>query len=96
MSTQEDSTRIIEQLSDKILQQEHQIAELNAKLRWYEEQFRLSRQKKFGASSEKTDTEQLSLFNEVEDTANPQAKEATLETITYQRRKSRPGRNRNA
>ncbi|MCG9969559.1 IS66 family transposase [Pelotomaculum terephthalicicum JT] len=91
MDTQENSARIIEQLSDKILQQEYQIAELNAKLRWYEEQFRLSRQQKYGASSERTDHEQLNLFNEVEDTANPQVEEATLETVTYQRQKKQAG-----
>ncbi|AHM55814.1 transposase [Peptoclostridium acidaminophilum DSM 3953] len=89
--TQQNSARTIEQLNDKIMQQEHQIAELNAKLRWYEEQFRLSRQKQFGASSEKTETEQLNLFNEAEDTANPQVEEPTLETITYQRRKKQTG-----
>lgn len=91
MNTQNNPTRTIEELSDKILQQEQQIAELNAKLRWYEEQFRLSRQKKFGASSEKTIPEQLSLFNEAEDIANPKVEEATLETITYKRRKKQAG-----
>lgn len=43
---------------------------LEAKLKWYEEQFRLSQKRQFGASSEQN-TDQLSLFNEVEDTANP-------------------------
>ena len=43
---------------------------------------------KFGASSEKTDIEQLNLFNEAEATANPKAEEPTLETVTYQRRKT--------
>jgi len=95
MNTQENSAQIIEQLNDKILQQEHQIAELSAKLKWYEEQFRLSRQKQFGASSEKTLPEQLNLFNEAEDTANPQAEEPTLETITYQRRKKQAGQRAN-
>jgi len=90
--TQEKSAQIIiEQLNDKILQQERQILELNAKLKWYEEQFRLSRRKQFGASSEKTLPEQLNLFNEAEDTASPKAEEPTLETITYQRRKKQTG-----
>lgn len=40
--------------------------ELTAKLNWYEEQFRLSQQKRFGASSEQTDSNQLSIFNEAE------------------------------
>jgi transposase len=93
MNTQDSSARLIEELSDKLLQQEQQIAELSAKLKWYEEQFRLNRQMKFGASSEKTDIEQLNLFNEAEATANPKAEEPTLETVTYQRRKKQ-ARNR--
>lgn len=88
---QDNSAQIITQLNDKILMQEQQIAELDAKVKWYEEQIRLSRQKQFGASSEKTDSEQLNLFNEVEDTANPKLEEPTLETITYQRRKKQVG-----
>ena len=40
-------------------------------LEWYEEQFRLNQHKRFGASSERTDMEQLCLFNEVEDIASP-------------------------
>ena len=44
----------IEDLQDRCLELEQQNAELTAKLTWYEEQFRLSQQKKFGASSEKT------------------------------------------
>lgn len=91
MNTINESDQTIEQLNDKILNLEQRNAELNAKLKWYEEQFRLSRQKQFGASSEKTNQEQLSLFNEAEDTANPKLEEATLETITYQRRKKQAG-----
>ncbi len=41
----------------QILQQ--QIIELSAKLKWYEEQFRLA--KRFGASSEQTHPDQLEL-----------------------------------
>ena len=60
-----------------------------AKLKWYEEQFRLSQQKKFDASSEKTNPEQLQLqlFNEAESTADHAAGEPTVETITYHRKK---------
>jgi adenine specific DNA methylase Mod len=44
------------------------IAELTAKLKWYEEQFRLAQQKRIGASSEKTSHDQLelNLSNEAE------------------------------
>lgn len=60
---------------------------LESELKWYEEQFRLSQQRRFGSSSEKTDSDQLSLFNEAEDTANPTVEEPTVETITYKRKK---------
>lgn len=62
---------------------------LEAKLKWYEEQFRLSQQRRFGSSSEKTDSGQLSLFNEAEDTTDTTVEEPTVETITYKRKKQR-------
>ncbi len=85
MNATTNSRETIEQLNEKVLLQDQHIAELNAKLKWYEEQFRLSKQKQFGSSSEKTDLQQLNLFNEAEDTANPKLEEPTIETITYQR-----------
>lgn len=42
------------------------VEQLSMQLSWYEEQIRLSRQKHFGASSEKTVIDQISLFNEAE------------------------------
>ena len=62
-------------------------AELTAKVRWFEEQFRLSQKRLFGASSERTDQLQLGLFNEAEKEAKPLRKEPTFEEITYKRRK---------
>jgi len=91
MDTQDNLAQVIEQLNETILLQNQQIAELNAKLKWFEEQFLLSRKKQFGPSSEKTSPEQLNLFNEAEDTADPKLEEPTLETITYQRRKKQSG-----
>ncbi len=72
---------------NSILQQEK--AELSAKLTWFEEQFRLNQHKQFGASSEKTNVEQLSLFNEAEIEAKPDAPEPTVEEITYKRHKKK-------
>ncbi|WP_121639575.1 IS66 family transposase [Virgibacillus sp. Bac330] len=63
--------------------------ELEAKLKWYEEQFRLLQQQKFGSSSEKTNSDQLSLFNEVEDTSDSNHEEPTVEAITYKRKKQK-------
>jgi len=72
---------------NSLLQQEK--AELAAKLNWFEEQFRLNQHWRFAASSEKTDPEQISLFNESEVEAKPDAPEPTVEEITYKRRKSK-------
>lgn len=65
---------------------------LTAKVQWYEEQFRLSQQKRFGSSSEKTrnpDQQELPLFNEAEKEADQEEKEEPTETITYRRKKQR-------
>ncbi|SFE97174.1 Transposase [Paenibacillus algorifonticola] len=69
--------------------QQH-IIELSAKLKWYEEQFRLAQKKRFGASSEQTHPDQLEppLFNEAEMIAAPVGEEPRSEQITYERRKS--------
>lgn len=51
-------------LQDKYAVLEQNCEELTAKLNWYEEQFKLSQQKRFGASSEQMSPDQLSVFNE--------------------------------
>src|SRR5208337_4081007 len=61
--------------------------EVEARLLWYEEQFRLAQRRRFGTSSEQTPADQPAfLFNEAEATAEPTAPEPTVKTITYQRR----------
>lgn len=70
---------------------EQQVAELNVKLKWFEEQLLLSKKRLYGASSEKTPAEQLQLFNEAEVEAQPLLAEPTLEKITYERRRKQPG-----
>jgi transposase len=67
------------------------VEQLQEKLSWYEEQFRLFQHRRFGASSEKH-PEQMELFNEAESIldALPQDEGELEETITYQRKK--PGR----
>jgi transposase len=78
-----------EQLEQQNKKLEQQITELSAKLKWYEEQFRLVQHKRFGASSEKTHPDQLelSLFNEAEVLATPPGEEPPMEKVTYERRK---------
>lgn len=90
MENRADTTpKTIENLEQQNAKLEQQVAELNAKLSWFEEQFRLSQQKKFGASSERTNPDQLELFNEAEAEADPSKEEPTVETVTYQRKKQR-------
>lgn len=76
-------------LEDKIALLTQQNEELQAQLNWYEEQFRLSQHKRFGASSEKSNSNQLSIFNEAEQEAKANVKEPELEDITYKRRKGK-------
>ena len=64
------------------------VQELEALNRWYAEQLKLSRQKRFGASSEKSqreDLEQLNLFNEAEAEHQPFVPEPDTQTCPVPR-----------
>ena len=63
---------------------------LTAKVEWFESQLRLAAQRRFAASQERSDVQQLELFNEAEAEATPALEPAT-ETITYERKKKVPG-----
>ncbi|AQS59706.1 IS66 family transposase [Desulforamulus ferrireducens] len=71
-----------------IAKKDARIAELEMLVKFYEEQFRLSKHRQFGPSSEKgTLSGQLGLFDEAENEADLQKSEPGLEEITYARRK---------
>ncbi len=55
-----------EELVDLLNRQATRVEQLTAKVRWFEEQFHLTRHKQFGASSERSVKEQGELFNEAE------------------------------
>ena len=75
-------------LQQTIAEKDARIAELEALVKYYEELFRLSQSRQFGASSEKGGIpEQLGLFDEAENTADPNVPEPEYEQITYTRRK---------
>ena len=76
-------------LKDDYAVLEQKLEETTAKLTWYEEQFRLSKERQFGASSEKTLPNQQTLFNEAEKEARPEKEEPELDEITYKRRKKK-------
>jgi transposase len=88
IAEQNESNLNIEELEQENFQLKQQNAELSAKLKWFEEQYRLSLHKLYGASSEKKHIdEQLSIFNEAEVEAKPDEKEPDVEEITYKRKK---------
>lgn len=68
---------------------EDEIAALQRQIDWLNQQLRLTRGQRFGASSERTQviSEQMSLFNEAETLADPDVPESDLEQITYKRKK---------
>ena len=59
---------------EQLLAKVEQLEKLN---KWYEEQLKLNRKKMFGASSERSDMDQLNLFNESEAEAQPISLEPT-------------------
>lgn len=78
----------INQLQTEMAEMQTKITNLELLVKFYEEQFKLSKSRQFGKSSEKTENpEQLSFFDEVENTADKKEPEPTLENITYARKK---------
>jgi len=86
---------LLKERDSLLKQREEEIKKLEALNKWYMEQLKLSRQKRFGVSSEagKYDGfEQLNFFNEVEAESRPFTKEPDVEIITCQRRKKKGSR----
>jgi transposase len=79
------------ELKDYISSLKTVIAERDAEINLLKEAIKLSRQKMFGSSSEKTADGQLSLgfFDEAEKEANLNADEPSIERVTKKKRKSR-------
>ena len=65
------------------------VLELETLVKFYEEQFRLAKHRQFGASSEKSEYDQISLFNEAEATADVNVPEPELTEIKRHFRKSK-------
>ena len=79
------------ELKDYISSLKTVIAERDAEINLLKEAMKLSREKMFGSSSEKTPDGQLSLgfFDEAEKESNLNAEEPTIERVTKKKRKSR-------
>jgi len=81
----------IDVLKEKLCEQEQLVRKQALRIAALEEQLQLSRHKRFGASSEKADADQLNLFNEAEaatDTS-PDEEAADTTTIPEHKRKKR-------
>jgi transposase len=76
-----------ELLKDEKASLENKYTELELKLKWFEEQHRINLNKLYGSSSEKTNPEQLSIFNEAESEAKPEIPDPTIDEITYKQKK---------
>jgi hypothetical protein len=81
-----------ENLRKRVHALEEQNAELKVLVKYYEERFRLSQHKRFGASSEKTMPNQLLLFAGNNNEAEMKEPEAMFDEITYKRRKRNKGK----
>ncbi len=88
MSTTKNMPEIIAAKDTEIAELKQRQNELEALVKYYEEQLRLAAHRQFGASSEKEEISgQLGLFDEAENTADPKLPEPELEDIHYSRRK---------
>ena len=85
-----DMEQEIKSLEAIVARQAAQIAEMRTLINYYEEQFKLSQRRRFGASSEHTPNQLRfeNMFNEAEDQTNPTMPEPTFEEIRYIRKKS--------
>ena len=72
-------------LESRLMSLEHENLELKAKVKYYEEQFRLFQHQKFGSSNEKIHPEQLSI-NEVEKLSQQPHEEPVLDEVIEKRR----------
>lgn len=85
----------VEVLQQRCVSLEQENTSLKQQVNLLLEERRLARHKRFGASSERSDSDQLRLFNEAEaqsdEDAEPPVEEAPVQTVTYERRKRQPG-----
>ena len=84
MQTQEISP---EKLNKIIQEKDKRIAELEQQIQWIMQQMRLAKHKQFGSSSEQTNPEQLSIFNEAEANYTAIAPEPDLAEVKAHYRK---------
>lgn len=92
----DDKTKeLIDKLNSEIESKDNELDSKDAKIKALEQEnaalkgiIKNNNKKIYGSSSEKIDSNQLSIFNEAEANANPKAEEPAIEEITYTRKKS--------
>jgi len=74
-----------------IEKQSQEIQELTRQVDWFKQQFKLASQREFGKSSERSSSNNLSLFDEKLDQPNHDTEHANTgtETVTYTRKKKK-------
>jgi transposase len=82
-----DAVKVIENLQVEVELLKEEKAQLEMKIKWYEDQYRLHMHKMYGGSSEKLDNGQISLFNEAEAESKPEIPEPEFGEIAYTRKK---------
>jgi len=93
MKKSTDWQQIVAEKDARITALEQRQAELELLLKFYEEQFKLSKHRQFGASSEKSDFSQMSFFNEAESESYGKIiKEPTLSDVKPEKKKKQIGR----
>ena len=83
----QNQTEYVKKLEETCHSQKVHIEMLENKIDLMIEQIKLSQHKRFGASSEKSEYDQLGLFNEAEKEADDRVAEPELEEIKYKRKK---------
>ena len=84
MKTQDIS---VEKLIKIIEEKDRKIAELEKQVEWFLSQMRLAKHRQYGASSEQIDSNQISLFNEIETTADLTKPEPEISEVKAHYRK---------
>jgi hypothetical protein len=86
--TTKNAPEIVAAMGAEIAALKQRQTELEALVKYYEEQLRIAKHRQFGPKSEKEEISgQLGLFDEAENTADTKLPEPELEDIHYTRRK---------
>jgi transposase len=78
---------IIAEKDERITKLGTRVTELETLVEWYERQLRLAKHRQYGAKSEKSEYDQLTIFNEVEATADEETPEPELKEVARHFRK---------